>query len=303
MIKDEWFQAVVNGDEKKIDFFLKPKVDINIQDKYGCTALMYACQEGNDSLVTFLLEHGSNVHLSDEEGNTALMKTHKTGILKALLAKGACLEAKNYAGETALICACGDRFFEQAEVVGLLLEQGADVNSSDDMGITPLMRASQKGYEDIVQLLLKYNSSLNLTNKSGQSAYDLAAHYGHNTIMQLLKSSIINSIVNEKKIHSKKTGFQVQEDIERNTGDLSEKMPLMLHKEEIESFLNTLSERESKILVLRLGMESSIPLSVAEVAKLFNVTEERISQLEAKTMRKLRHFISVKNGDNSQEKE
>ncbi len=60
-------------------------------------------------------------------------------------------------------------------------------------------------------------------------------------------------------------------------------------KEEIENALNTLTERERRILVLRFGLEDGQPRTLEEVGKVFNVTRERIRQIEAKALRKLRH--------------
>ena len=53
--------------------------------------------------------------------------------------------------------------------------------------------------------------------------------------------------------------------------------------------LNTLSEREKKVLVLRFGLDDGRPRTLEEVGREFNVTRERIRQIEAKALRKLRH--------------
>ncbi|MFW5632045.1 MAG: sigma factor-like helix-turn-helix DNA-binding protein, partial [Acetivibrio ethanolgignens] len=51
----------------------------------------------------------------------------------------------------------------------------------------------------------------------------------------------------------------------------------------------SLSPREEKVLNLRFGLEDGIPKTMEEVGKEFNVTRERIRQIEAKALRKLRH--------------
>ncbi len=53
--------------------------------------------------------------------------------------------------------------------------------------------------------------------------------------------------------------------------------------------LDTLSDREKKVLMLRFGLEDGRPRTLEEVGKEFNVTRERIRQIEAKALRKLRH--------------
>lgn len=60
-------------------------------------------------------------------------------------------------------------------------------------------------------------------------------------------------------------------------------------KEQIEQVLNTLTPREEMVLKLRYGLEDSHPRTLEEVGKEFNVTRERIRQIEAKALRKLRH--------------
>lgn len=62
-----------------------------------------------------------------------------------------------------------------------------------------------------------------------------------------------------------------------------------LLKEQLEEVLGTLSEREQKVLTLRFGLEDGRARTLEEVGKEFNVTRERIRQIEAKALRKLRH--------------
>ena len=62
-----------------------------------------------------------------------------------------------------------------------------------------------------------------------------------------------------------------------------------LLKEQLEEVLNTLTDREQKVLTLRFGLEDGRARTLEEVGKEFNVTRERIRQIEAKALRKLRH--------------
>ena len=62
----------------------------------------------------------------------------------------------------------------------------------------------------------------------------------------------------------------------------------MLQKQ-LREVLDTLSEREKKVLILRFGLDDGRPRTLEEVGKEFNVTRERIRQIEAKALRKLRH--------------
>ena len=63
----------------------------------------------------------------------------------------------------------------------------------------------------------------------------------------------------------------------------------MLLKEQLDDVLDTLTDREKRVLELRFGIEDGRPRTLEEVGKEFGVTRERIRQIEAKALRKLRH--------------
>lgn len=62
-----------------------------------------------------------------------------------------------------------------------------------------------------------------------------------------------------------------------------------LLKDHLNEILATLSEREAKVLIFRFGLEGGDPKTLEDVGKVFGVTRERIRQIEAKALRKLRH--------------
>ncbi len=59
--------------------------------------------------------------------------------------------------------------------------------------------------------------------------------------------------------------------------------------EQLMDVMQTLTERERKVLILRYGLDGETPKTLEEVGKIFNVTRERIRQIEAKAIRKLHH--------------
>lgn len=65
-------------------------------------------------------------------------------------------------------------------------------------------------------------------------------------------------------------------------------------REHIDSLLDDLKERERQVIVLRFGLEDGHPRTLEEVGKEFNVTRERIRQIEAKALRKLRNPVRSK---------
>ena len=64
---------------------------------------------------------------------------------------------------------------------------------------------------------------------------------------------------------------------------------MSLLTEQLADVLKTLTPREEKVLSLRFGLADGNPKTLEEVGKEFNVTRERIRQIEAKALRKLRH--------------
>ncbi|MBR2871563.1 MAG: RNA polymerase sigma factor RpoD [Clostridia bacterium] len=69
----------------------------------------------------------------------------------------------------------------------------------------------------------------------------------------------------------------------------TEAVAFTMLKEQLLGVLDTLTPREEKVLRLRYGLDDSRPRTLEEVGKEFNVTRERIRQIEAKALRKLRH--------------
>ncbi len=90
----------------------------------------------------------------------------------------------------------------------------------------------------------------------------------------------------------------IGEDANRRLGDFVEDRSSLapteatsreLLKEQIDKVLNELTEREKKVLQLRFGLRDGCPRTLEEVGREFNVTRERIRQIEGKALRKLRH--------------
>jgi RNA polymerase primary sigma factor len=67
-----------------------------------------------------------------------------------------------------------------------------------------------------------------------------------------------------------------------------------LLREKLSDVLTTLTERERKILEMRFGLADGYERTLEEIGKMYNVTRERIRQIEAKALRKLRHPTRVR---------
>ena len=99
--------------------------DVNIKDKDGSTALMWASDNGHTETVKLLIDAGADVNIKNKYGRTALMwasRCNRKETVKLLIDAGADVNAKDEDGWTALIWAsrCG-----HAETVKLLIDAGA----------------------------------------------------------------------------------------------------------------------------------------------------------------------------------
>ena len=101
--------------------------------------------------------------------------------------------------------------------------------------------------------------------------------------MLVTEDKTIYAIGEEEDSH---LGDFIEDDRALSPGDVAESNML---KEQLIQVLNTLTPREEKVLRLRYGLDDSHPRTLEEVGKEFNVTRERIRQIEAKALRKLRH--------------
>ena len=79
----------------------------------------------------------------------------------------------------------------------------------------------------------------------------------------------------------------VKAELERNIPDIDVSKTLL--REDLEGVLATLSPRERDVLRLRYGIDDGRMKTLEEIGQIFDVTRERIRQIEAKALRKLRH--------------
>ena len=76
---------------------------------------------------------------------------------------------------------------------------------------------------------------------------------------------------------------------DKSADNPSEMTAYSLLKERLKDVLHTLTEREQEVLTLRFGLQDGYSRTLEEVGRKFNVTRERIRQIEAKALRKMRH--------------
>jgi ankyrin repeat protein len=167
--------------------------DVNLENKDGSTALLMASNTGNIELAQLLLEHKANVnHQEKQNGTTALLYASYEGHaeLARLLVKhdanvGLCQTAKY----TPLIRASE---FGYIEIVKCILDSddrqtdSCLVDHQDERGFTALHCASYNGNADIARLLLARTKDVNKEDEGGCTALIWASEQGHLDIVQQL---------------------------------------------------------------------------------------------------------------------
>ncbi|VUC37256.1 unnamed protein product [Clonostachys rosea] len=147
-----------------IKLLLKRGNAINAKNGRGNTALAEAMLRGNDSVIKLLLENDADPNvIHGYEGETPLtwaVKEKKTELVKLLLDRGAAIETQNSRGQTALTEAA---FNGDEATIRVLLRQGADPNATNECGSTPLARAFVGKHDASVRLLLENGAQLDVT--------------------------------------------------------------------------------------------------------------------------------------------
>ena len=235
-LNNHLFAAIGNGDIVAVERLLRAGANVEARATNGVTPLMNAAERGDVPLVSLLLEHGANPITEDEQRETALSHAARGGFVRVvnllsqlsgtkdknralfsaveggpvtieiadvpkhaaqfqiqptevleswkgtaeiLLDNGAEIESRNEDGSTPLIWAAA---FAQTDIFKLLVERGARVNVADKEGNTPLMAAAcqcavatMNSADDVIRILLGQGARVNARNYDGRTALMLAS--------------------------------------------------------------------------------------------------------------------------------
>ena len=113
----------------------------------------------------------------------------------------------------------------------------------------------------------------------------------------LLGVLIMNNSASRRDITAQSTSIDMlksQIETIKGSQDKSTESPIntaafTVFQEKLEEVLKTLTEREERVLRLRFGLGDGYPRTLEEVGSVFKVTRERVRQIEAKAIRKMRH--------------
>jgi ankyrin repeat protein len=194
---DKLANAVVNKDLNMLDSLLGTGIDINItDDDRGATVLLIACSfKDYDNVVSILISRGADVNFKGKDGRTPLMWAAGNSLetTKILLNNGADVKAKGDDGMNAFIQSAFGILSKKVdtEVMDLLLENGADVNSEltgkDAAGWTALLFASVNGDIELAEYLISQGANVNHTSNEGSTALSLARQEKYEDLVSLLK--------------------------------------------------------------------------------------------------------------------
>ena len=160
--------ACDNGSARMVMRLLEAGADADAARSTGETPLMTCARTGSVDAVHALLDAGANPSAAETwQGQTALMwaaAERHTGIVRALVEKGADVQARTAGGFTALAIAARE---DEPELAALLLDAGADVNATAPGGATPLVVATVRGHTRLATFLLEQGADPN----AGEAGY------------------------------------------------------------------------------------------------------------------------------------
>ena len=178
-----FLQCLENGDAAGVNAVLSTGISPNADLGAGQSPVMIAAMKGHIEIMTVLIEHGANINISDGEGRTALscavaiacefpdegewddeaglydhvFEGNLARVVRLLLESGAHVDTQDMVINGFLMLCCDEG---RPDLVGLLLENGGDVNARGEFGFTPLIHAVS--HPDTCELLLEHGADIHL---------------------------------------------------------------------------------------------------------------------------------------------
>lgn len=141
------------------------------------TAVLLAASSGRKDILTLLLDHGASPCIVGDIGRTPLHVAKDRDCLEILLKHGADPTIRDtFDGDTPLCAMAG--YADRRKEVALLANDGRSIDTANDEGVTPLLRAIQMDLRPTARTLWKAGAAINLADHNGKTALHYAAEVG-----------------------------------------------------------------------------------------------------------------------------
>ena len=179
--------AASEGHTDAVRLLIDRGADVDAVDSYNTTALIVAATSGHDEVVDLLLANNANPLASDDSGGSPLVNSAYFGHAKTVrLLLGKIPKLGKQDGEELLLLTSG---LGHAGVVTALLDYGVDVNGRGKKSRTALMAAAFFDQAEIIRLLLKRGANPAVQDEDGESASSVAEEKGNDEIIGLLRTA------------------------------------------------------------------------------------------------------------------
>ena len=190
-MRTKLFEACKTGSTQEIIDAINSRVDVNVKNEDGNTALILAAYKGNAEVINALIKAGADVNAKNKNNDTALTlaawKSNAEAV-NALVKAGEDINVKNKDSNTALTLAAWEG---NAEAINALVKAGADINVKNKYGNTALTLAAYKGNVEAINALVKAGADINVKNKDGDTALIKAVYKGYmEAINALIKAKV-----------------------------------------------------------------------------------------------------------------
>lgn len=192
---EQYFLAAVSrGEIENVRTFISEGININYQEpKNGMDALSIAAFNKNKEMVNLLLESRIDVNLKNKLGVTALQSAILANDLESvnlILSAGAKSTVSN-AGLTSIMLAAS---VGNSDIIKVFMNRGESINVAQPDGWTPIMHAIAQNKEDTVIFLLKNEANLSAMasvneNTTPISVLEIAKHYGNPNIIHAIETA------------------------------------------------------------------------------------------------------------------
>ncbi|XP_033217235.1 ankyrin-1-like [Belonocnema kinseyi] len=177
--------SIEKGFLKIVKDMLRYDVNINVPLEECCTLLHIAVKNGQIWIAEELLKRGANPNGIDIRGRTPLhtsVLSNFTEVVAFFIKYKVDLEARDEDGKTALHLAADGR----EHIVKLLLDAGANINSTSRNESRPLHFAAERGHVKVVELLLDYDADINVKNRNNETPLDLVVYWQKTEVATVL---------------------------------------------------------------------------------------------------------------------